>query len=344
MELSDRKEKIIQAVVDNYISKCTPISSSEIKDGYLPALSSATIRNELAALEEMGYLAQPHTSSGRIPTVEAYKLYVDKLMPRQRLTKEDIKTVKKYFGKKITEIDELLKSTAKVISEITNLTGVAVKENVRGAQIQNIKIIKIAQGSALVIVVTNLDIFKDAVVDIAESVSDDYCDAASGLVTDAFAGHTVEEVLSPDSIIKKVKKEYEEIFSKVIEVIKNYTYDKPDDVMLEGGFKIFQQPEYASVEKARAMLEVLEAKQQLSSMIHDQSGNNITFKITESDGSGGLPECAIVTTNVNSGGVSVGKAGVIGPIRMDYSKIVSVLSYIGNIIDVFSKGEDNGQE
>lgn len=343
MGLSERKEKIVQAVVDNYISKCTPISSSEIRDAYLPTLSSATIRNELAALEEMGYLAQPHTSAGRVPTTQAYKLYVEKLMPKQKLSKDDIGIIKKYFGKKITEIDDLLRNTAKVISEITNLTGVAVKENVRDAQIQNIKIVKIASSHALVIVVTNLDVFKDAVVDIAETVSDDYCDTASSLVTDAFAGHTIDEVLAPNSIIKKIKSEYEEIFDKVLEVLENYSSDKSDDVLLEGGFKIFQQPEYSSVDKAKAMLEALEAKQQLSSIIHD-GNDDISIKISDTGGEDGLPECAIVTTNVNAGGVNVGKAGVIGPIRMDYSKIVSVLSYISNIVDIFSKGDGNDKE
>lgn len=336
MELSDRKEKIVQAVVDNYISKCTPISSSEIKDEYLPALSSATIRNELAALEDMGYLIQPHTSAGRVPTAQAYKLYVEKLMPRQKISQSDINIIKNYFGKKITEIDELLKNTAKVISEITNLAGVAVKENVHEAQIQNIKIVKISQESALVIVVTNLDIFKDAVVDIPDSVSDDYCDAASSLVTDAFAGHTMGEVIEPNTIIRQVKAEYEEIFEKVVEVLKNYTYGN-DEIVLEGGLKILQQPEYSNVDKARAVLKALETKEKLDTALHEQIGD-ISININPGSGDDDMPGYAIVTTNVNAGGVNVGKAGVIGPMRMDYSKIVSVLNYINSVVNVFGDG------
>ena len=107
MAISDRKEKILKAVVERYIVSCEPISSSEIRDENLPELSSATIRNELAALEEMGYLAQPHTSAGRVPTAEAYRLYVDKLMPRKKLSSKELKLVKKYFSGKITI--ELLK-------------------------------------------------------------------------------------------------------------------------------------------------------------------------------------------------------------------------------------------
>ncbi|MDE7395038.1 MAG: hypothetical protein K2M95_02815, partial [Clostridiales bacterium] len=139
MGLSGRKEKILQAVVDSYINSCEPISSAEIQEHHLPALSTATIRNELAALEEMGYLAQPHTSAGRVPTAEAYRLYVERLMPRRKLTRSELKTVKRYFNRKITELDDILKSTAKVISEITNLTGVAFSQDAHDAEIQNIK-------------------------------------------------------------------------------------------------------------------------------------------------------------------------------------------------------------
>ncbi len=103
MGLTGRKEKILQAVVDGYIENCQPVSSSEIREKHLPALSSATIRNEMAALEEMGYLVQPHTSAGRIPTAEAYRLYVERLMPKRKLTRSELKTVKRYFNRKITD-------------------------------------------------------------------------------------------------------------------------------------------------------------------------------------------------------------------------------------------------
>ncbi|MDE6966574.1 MAG: hypothetical protein K2O94_06315, partial [Clostridiales bacterium] len=138
MGLTGRKEKILQAVVDGYIENCQPVSSSEIREKHLPALSSATIRNEMAALEEMGYLTQLHTSSGRVPTAEAYRLYVEKLMPRRKLTRSELKIVKRYFNKKVTELDDVLKSTAKVISEITNLTSVAYVQNAEDATVLNI--------------------------------------------------------------------------------------------------------------------------------------------------------------------------------------------------------------
>lgn len=342
MGISGRKEKIIQAVVDSYIVSCEPISSAEIKENYLPDLSSATIRNELAALEEMGYLAQPHTSSGRVPTAEAYRLYVDKLMPKRKLSKSELKVINSYFDHKITEIDTILKNTAKVISEITNLTGVAVIPDVTNAVVESVKIVKLNDRSALVIIVTNLGIMKDATVDIASSLGDDYFAVASNFITAAFKGRTIGEIIEPGDLIDEIKKEYEKLFKAIIKIIKDYVESGgAADVVLEGSTKLLDQPEYANVRKARAMLGMLEAKDQLVPMLKSPDNVNLSIRIGKDNEMGeGMPECAIVTANYQVGGVTIGNAGVIGPIRMDYSKVVSVLDYIGKTLSDMPDSDD----
>ncbi len=336
MGLSGRKEKILQAVVDSYINSCEPISSAEIQEHHLPALSTATIRNELAALEEMGYLVQPHTSAGRIPTAEAYRLYVERLMPKRKLTRSELKTVKRYFNRKVTELDDILKNTAKVISEITNLTGVAFSQDMQEAEIQNIKIVKVSPTTALVIIVTNFGILKDATVSLQESVDDEYCNQASNFITSVFSGHTISEVLKPNALIKQVKKEYEQVFKTVLKILKSYAHEEMvSDIVLEGSAKILEQPEYANLQKAKAMLELLDAKDELVPVLKNNDAMNLNIKITkDNELKEGVPECAIVTANYSVGGVSVGQAGVIGPIRMDYPKVISVLDYIGKTINL----------
>ena len=343
MAISGRKEKIIQAVVDSYIVSCEPISSAEIKENYLPELSSATIRNELAALEEMGYLAQPHTSSGRVPTAEAYRLYVDKLMPKRKLSKNELKVINRYFDHKITEIDAILKNTAKVISEITNLTSVAVIPNLTGAVVESIKIVKLNDKSALVIIVTNLGVLKDATVDIASSLGDEYFVTASNFISAAFHGKTIGEILEPDKLIEEIKKDYEQLFKAIITIIKDYVENGGEgDIVLEGSAKILGQPEYANVEKARAMLEMLETKEQLAPILKSPDNVSLNIKIGKDNEMGeGMPECAIVTANYQVNGVSIGNAGVIGPIRMDYSKVVSVLDYIGKTLNVLPEADND---
>lgn len=341
MGLTGRKEKILQAIVDGYIENCQPVSSSEIKEKHLPALSSATIRNEMAALEAMGYLVQPHTSSGRIPTADAYRLYVEKLMPRRKLSRSELKIVKRYFNKKITEIDDMLKSTAKVISEITNLTSVAYVQNTREATVTNIKIVRITDSTALIIIVTDLGVLKDTTVNIGEGVTDEYCDDASRFVTSVFGGHKICEINKPKSIIKQVKREYVRVFDTVLKIFKNYSHDEMmSDIVLEGSSKILEQPEYANLQKAKAMLEFLDAKEELVPVLQNSDDMNISIKIGKDNELGeGMPECAIVTASYNINGLTVGNAGVIGPIRMDYSKVVSVLDYLSKTVQMLPAGE-----
>ena len=335
MAISPRKEKIIQAVVDSYIVSCEPISSAQIKNDYLPELSSATIRNELAALEEMGYLEQPHTSAGRIPTAEAYKLYVNKLMPRHRLTKNELKVMNSYFDRKITEIDDMLRSTAKMISEISGLTSVAMIPDLSGAVIESIKIIKLNSTSALVIIVTNLGVLKDAKIELNSDMPESYFIAASEFISDAFGGHTISEAVEPDELIEGVKREYENLFKAIIDILEDYVENGGvGDIVLEGSSKILDQPEYANVKKARAMLGMLEEKDRLLPMFKTQDGVDFSVRIgKENELAEGMPECAIVTMSYKVNGVSVGNAGVIGPIRMDYSKVLSVLDYVGKTLN-----------
>lgn len=341
MGLTNRKEKILQAIVDGYIENCQPISSAEIKEKHLPALSSATIRNEMVALEEMGYLTQPHTSSGRIPTAEAYRLYVEKFMPKRKLSRSELKIVKRYFNRKVTELDDMLKSTAKVISEITNLTSVAYIQTADEATVTNIRIVRISDASALIIIVTNLGVLKDTTVNIGEGVTDEYCNQASQFVTDVFGGHTISEINKPKAIIKEVKKEYQQVFNTVIRIFKNYSHEEMlSDIVLEGSAKILEQPEYANLQKAKAMLEFLDAKEELVPVLQNSDDMNISIKIgKDNELRDGMPECAIVTASYNINGVTVGNAGVIGPIRMDYSKVVSVLDYLSKTVQMLPAGE-----
>ncbi|MBE5731160.1 MAG: heat-inducible transcription repressor HrcA [Clostridiales bacterium] len=336
MALSGRKERILRAVVDSYIDSCEPISSSVIQEQYLPELSSATIRNELASLEDMGYLTQPHVSAGRIPTADAYRLYVDRLMPRRKLTKSEINVVKKYFNHKIKDIDEVVKSTAKIISEITNLTSVAYVEDVKDDLITNIKIVKIMPTVALFIIVTDRSIIKDTTANVAEELKDEYFDAASRFATTVFGGRRISEITS-GKVVKEVHREYKHIFDAIITILKSYEVTD-SDISIEGSSKILEQPEFSNLEKARAMLRVLDSKEQLYPVL--KSGNTeLTVKIG-SEELGGMPDCAIVTASYDIDGVGVGSAGVIGPMRMDYSKVISVLDCISKIINSLDK-EDN---
>lgn len=333
MALSQRKEKILKAVVSSYIDSCEPVSSLEIHDKYFPDVSSATIRNELSALEEMGYLAQPHISSGRVPTADAYRLYVEKLMPRKKLSRSELNIIKRYFNKKVNDIETMVRSTAKVISEITNLTAVGYVSSQKTDIIRSVRIPKITENLALFIIVTDRTVLKDTTVEVSSEIPEEYFYNAGQFMTSVFGGRTIMEVTDTDNIAVTVGREYKRIFDEVVRILKRYGDEGIDSMAVEGSVKILEQPEYNTAAKAKAMLELLEAKEQLVPMLHCDNNLQLNIKIGKDNEMGeGLPECAVVTATYVVDGKQVGNAGVIGPMRMDYSKVVSVLDCIGKAI------------
>lgn len=327
--------------MEDYINSASPISSAEIKQKHLQSLSSATIRNELAALEDMGYLYQPHTSSGRIPTIEAYRLYVSKLMPKRKLNNAELKKIKSQFNLQMVQLKDVLKKTAQVISEVTNYTSLAFVEDITGAVVENIKIVKLTADSALVIVVTDLGILKDATVNTAEDMSDEFFTAVSNFMVAAFKGRKISEIAKPKNIINEVAKQYELFFDTVLDIIKQYyeTVDA-DDFVLAGASKLLNHPEYSNISKAKAMIAVLESKEDLLPMLKSKDDMNININIGKNNDNDTLADCAVITVGYSMGGKTIGQAGVIGPVRMDYSKVVSVLDYVGKMLaQIPIKGE-----
>ncbi|HEY8423313.1 MAG TPA: heat-inducible transcriptional repressor HrcA [Clostridia bacterium] len=340
--LSPRKAKILKSIVEDYINKAEPISSADIKDRHMPEVSSATIRNELAALEEMGYLYQPHTSSGRIPTKQAYKLYVEQLMPRKKLARSELNLIKSYFNQQMIQLKDVLKKTAKVISEVTNYTSLAFVNDISEAVIENIKVVKLTAKTALVIVVTNLGVLKDAIVNLDEEMDDSYFDAVSRLCVEVFGGKKIAQVMKPNKIINNAIKGYKKIFDAIIDIIKRY-YEQVsiEDFVLEGTSKLLEQPEYSNVQQAKSIIAMLEAKEQLIPVLKSTSNVELNIRIGKDDANDNFPECAIITANYIVNGKNIGQAGVIGPIRMDYSKVVAVLDYIGKTINDSIKNRIN---
>lgn len=329
MKLSARKEKILKAVVDSYIDSCQPVSSLELQQRYFPDFSSATIRNELATLEELGYLTQPHISAGRVPTAAGYRFYVDRLMPRRKLSSKEINTIKQYLNNKVNDLEEIVRTTAKLISEITNLTAVSYVQSQPSDIIKNIKIVKLDEISCLFIIVTDRTVIKDAIAALPPGISEQFLYEAANHVTMLFRGHTIEEVTNADKFAKQIRKEYEKVVEAVIKILMLYGKESAEIITVEGSSKILAQPEYSNLNKARAMIELLEAKEKLVPILSN-SDMRISIKIAaDNELKDGMPECAIVTTTYSLGGVSIGSSGVIGPIRMDYGKVVSVLDCIG---------------
>lgn len=334
MRLSERKKKILQLVVDDYIDTAVPVSSKSLTEKHLQNISSATVRSELSALEELGYLTQLHTSSGRVPSNEAYKLYVSELMVKDRLSPKEISYIKKIFTEKTEDLEYVVKNAVKVISELTDYTSVGLSRNDTNERIINIKLFRYRSDSALVLIVTDNKLLKDSYIHIPDSMTDEQLETASGMLAKVFEGKTISELDRLPAEIDTQFAEYKQVFYDVLNALHEYFEASADNIILEGEDKILNHPEYADVDRIKNFLSVVTSKDKMVNMLSDDGrGVKINVKIGK-DGYDGMPEdCSVVTATYSVNGSDLGTYGVIGPCRMDYQKVFAVLENVGRILE-----------
>ncbi len=342
-KLSERKQKILKAVVDEYIKRANPISSGEIKRKYFEDISSATIRSELSTLEDMGYLVQPHTSAGRVPSPIAYKYYVENFLSRQPLMRQDVAAIDASFSSKILEVEEIVRTAAKVISDVTNYTSVIVLNNINDVRIREVKMVALDEHSALVIIITDSGVIKDNLITIDNILDEGFLADAGLLINKIFAGKTVGELKSGANDVDRELSEFRDLFDSVLKILFAYCEDSSRNVYMEGESKMLDYPE-ASLESAKNFLSVLNNKHSVAEIIGESQGDiEFSIKIGR-DETGGMDECAIVTAKYMINGKEIGQAGVIGPERMDYGRVMSVLTYVGETMDTIIKPKGDRNE
>ena len=332
--LSERKKKILCAVVDSYIDKATPVASKDIQEEYLSECSSATIRNELSTLESMGYLIQPHVSAGRIPSEKAFRFYVNELMYESNLTSREAELIEQYFNRKISSLEDVMTAVTRIIAEITNYTSVVVKEDMSDT-ITAIKLLDLDNGKMLVVIVTDSRVLKDGMVDLPDDFDEHMIEQAQRWLNKIFCGKHVSEFINfnyPFALVNDEFAQYNALFKKIIDVLKKVSLANGMDVEMYGESKILEHSEYTDVTNARKFLAQMENKENIAEIFTNDGGadGNVTVKIGKEENA---PDgCAVVTTRVSLGENVSGAIGVIGPVRMNYKKVLSVLDKISEII------------
>lgn len=334
MNLSERKKKILQYVVDDYISTAQPVSSKSITEKYMKDVSSATVRSELAGLEELGFLNQPHTSSGRVPSIDAYRLYVTELMDKSKLSQKELVQIKDAFKEHSDNLEDVVTGAVKVISQLTDYTSVAYASRNKRDKIVKIDIFRYRKGQALLLVVTDTMLIRDKFIDVPENMSDGQITEAVKLINKLCVGKQLCDLKGVDKLISEEFDGYREIFDGVITAIEEYIDKDKPDVIMEGEGKILQNPEYTDSEKVKNFLSVVTSKDNLIDLLKEDNDNiEINIKIGGEEGAEALSDCSLVTATYSARGINIGTYGVIGPRRMDYQKVVSVLEGVGKILE-----------
>ena len=341
MKLSDRKKKILQFVVDDYISTAQPVSSKSITEKYMQDISSATVRNELSSLEELGFLTQLHTSSGRVPSIEAYKLYVSELMDKSKLSLKEVGVIKEAFKNSADNLETVVQNAVKVISELTDYTSVAYTAHNAKEKILKIDIFRYKKNQALLLIVTENSLIRDKFIEVPESMSDSQISEASQMISRLFTGKELGEIIKLTDFITEEFAGYREIFNGVMIAIEEYIVKDRADVLLEGQDKILNHPEYNDSERVKNFLSVVTSKDKLTDLlVNDNDNIEINIKIGGDSDNVDMPnDCSLVTATYSASGVKIGTYGVIGPLRMDYQKVVSVLEGVGKILEDMLKNK-----
>ena len=339
MKMSDRKRKILQIVVDEYINTAVPVSSKSIAEKHLTDVSSATVRNELASLEELGYLTQFHTSGGRVPSPQAYRFYIEELMQKGGLSEHDLDYIHEAFSHKSNDVEHLIKDVTKVISELTDYTSVAIGPHADGERIRSLALLPCGDGRALLVIVTGERILRDSFIDIPENMPDEDLENASRVISKLFEGKRLSEAKDVEEQVLAEFGQYRQVM-RVIDALKAYTRPREEDVVLSGQDKIFNHPEFEDIENVKNFLSVISDKDKIAELIEgDEDEIQISVRIGSGEDAEVPGDCSVVTATYAAGGKNLGTYGVIGPIRMDYTKVISVLESVGKALEEIARNK-----
>lgn len=333
MRLDERKFLILQAIIDDYITTAMPVGSRTISRKSGVGFSPATIRNEMSDLEELGYLDQPHTSAGRVPSVKAYRLYVDHLVKVARLSNDEREQMHEHINHRSEQVESVIRSAANVLSDATHYTSVIVAPKLSTLRIKHVQLVPVADKMALMIIVTNAGIVKDAVIRVPEGLDADHLYAISRMLTQKLADKPLEAVRQSFSELLRDNEINRRLLGETLSVIEHkLEAEDSTDIVIGGGANLLSYPEYSDVEKAKNFLSVLESKDTIRKLIGRDGGMEVTIRIGPENGVPELSDCSIVTARYRVGDNSSGTLGIIGPTRMNYNRVISVLDFMGRAL------------
>ena len=337
MELDERKCKILQAVIRNYLETGEPVGSRTISKYTDLNLSSATIRNEMSDLEEMGYIVQPHTSAGRIPSDKGYRFYVDTMLEEKEREVEELKGL---LTEKDEKMDTLLKRVARVLAANTNYAAMITAPQYRGNKLKFIQLSRVDARQLLTVIVVEGNVIKNTILNVDEALDDESLLKLNILLNTHLNGLSIEEInLAMISDLKQQAGIHSSIVSNVIDAVAEAIKSDEDlKIYTSGANNILKYPELTdNREKASELINVFEEEQALTELVQenlsDENGTGIQVYIGNEMPVKSMKDCSVVTATYELGEGMRGTIGIIGPKRMDYDKVIGTLKTLMNQLD-----------
>ncbi|MBR4293349.1 MAG: heat-inducible transcription repressor HrcA [Clostridia bacterium] len=342
-ELSERKKIILRAIVDAYIESGEPVGSKFLMGQSNISCSSATIRNEMAELEDMGYLEQPHTSAGRIPSERGYRFYVDSLMQTYNHNAEELRELNTLVRNKVSELDNILERAASVMTSLTNYTALTVKHRRNASSIIRFKTIRLGSDLFLLIMVTATEAVITKYIHVDEGVDDDSLAVLEASLNELMRGIDPETITLP-IMMKLQTRMYgcEYLIPPVMRAIyEAYSESDNGDISFEGVNRLLQYPELRDIEKLNGLLGLFDHKSDIIDVVSKSDSKAVNVYIGNENNVDIMKHATFVFRTINAGDRVIGAIGVIGPCRMDYSKVVATVDYLSeNISKMLSHNDD----
>lgn len=327
--LTDRQLLILQVIVDDFIQNAQPVGSRSLAKKDEISYSSATIRNEMADLEELGFIEKTHTSSGRIPSEKGYRYYVDHLLSPQKLAHQDIHKIKSIFAERIYEMELIVKNSAKILSELTDYTAIVLGPTARDHKLKKIQIVPLNKEAAIAIIVTDTGHVENKMFHLPESLDSSDIEKLVNILNERLTG------VSLDRLNDNIFKEIAVLLRQHIHHYDTILYNLSDSLKLIHNEKLFfggktnmlSQPEFHDIDKVRNLLRLIEQEDDFYEILR-KNPTGIHIRIGRENNNTAMEDCSLITATYSVGKEQLGSIAILGPTRMKYSRVVSLLQVL----------------
>jgi len=340
-----RRQAVLSAIIEEHLISGETVGSHVVSDKFASAAgwSSATIRNVMAELEELGLLQQPHTSAGRIPTDKGYRYYVDNMLDSTRLSKTDLRAIESIgFGRETTvRPDRSLEKASHVLSELSENVGIVVWPSLAENRLRHIRFVRLPDRRVLVVLVSNSNIVHDKVITLDEEFAQDELDRTARYLNVEFSGKSLLAIRA--EIIELMREEkalYDTVLRNAMLLCERSLQDEDAtaEVYLDGASNILTKPEFSGAERIRELFRMFEEKSRLVKILNEcissqPSIGNVRVVIGRENVASSMKRCAVITTSYEVGGDVLGAIGVVGPMRMEYGRMMAVVNYLARFIE-----------
>lgn len=338
MPLGERKLQILKVIIDDYIHTAQPVGSRSISKKPMFQVSSATIRNEMADLEELGYLLQPHTSAGRVPSDLGYRIYVDMLRTAKKVASRDKKIIQSLLVSSIIEVDDIIFHAMSILSELTQLPVVITLPLFKKSKLENMKLIRVNSSKVLLIMVSDTGVIKNIRLGISD-ISQDILDKIASCILNRFKGTAIESIgVKQLSSLREELSEYSGVIDYLIPILRDSLKEVDKiEVYTDGVDNIFLYEEFSNLSNAKQVISLMKDKDLLYDAVSDAS-DGLSVKIGEENRISAMKKLSLVASPYKFNGKNDGRIAVIGPTRIAYDSIIPTVQYISDVLSSIFSG------